>query len=79
VKVPELVFEQLELDLELRDGVAVEDATGDGTFRQFKPVAFEVHAGTEAASRIPRRAIRSTWLFRPATRWRAPRAQSIAR
>jgi hypothetical protein len=26
-----------------------------------------------------RNAIRSTWFFRPATRWRAPRGQSIAR
>jgi AsmA family protein len=53
VKVPEVVFQQLELDLELRDRVAVVDATGDGTFRQFKPVAFEVHAGTEDSLENP--------------------------
>ena len=47
LEAPEVRLAQLELDLKLRDRVAVIDATGEGTFRERQPVTFEVHAGTE--------------------------------
>ena len=53
LEVPEVRLAQLELDLKLRDGVAVIDATGEGTFRERQPVTFEVHAGTEDSLENP--------------------------
>ena len=47
LEAPEVRLAQLELDLKLRDRVAVIDATGEGTFRERQPVTFEAHAGTE--------------------------------
>ena len=47
LEAPEVRLAQLELDLKLRDRVAVIDAIGEGTFRERQPVTFEVHAGTE--------------------------------
>ena len=45
VEAPEVVLDQLRLDLQLRDRIAVVDATGEGRFRDYQPVAFEAHAG----------------------------------
>ena len=53
LEAPEVRLAQLELDLKLRDGVAVIDATGEGTFRERQPVTFEVHAGTEDSLENP--------------------------
>ena len=47
LEAPEVRLARLELDLKLRDRVAVIDAIGEGTFRERQPVTFEVHAGTE--------------------------------
>jgi hypothetical protein len=53
VEVPDFAFDRLELALALRDGIAVVDATGQGTFREFKAVDFEAHAGTEDSLKNP--------------------------
>ena len=53
LEAPEVRLAQLELGLKLRDGVAVIDATGEGTFRERQPVTFEVHAGTEDSLENP--------------------------
>ena len=53
VQAPEVVFDQLTLDLKLRDRVAIADATGRGRFRDFEPVSFEAHAGSEANLKDP--------------------------
>ena len=53
LEAPEVRLAQLELDLKLRDRVAVIDATGEGTFRERQPVTFEVHAGTEDSLENP--------------------------
>jgi uncharacterized protein involved in outer membrane biogenesis len=58
LEAPEVRLAQLELDLKLRDRVAVIDGAGQATFRERLPVTFEVHAGTEdnlknPASRYP--------------------------
>ena len=53
LEAPEVRLAQLELDLKLRDRVAVIDATGEGTFRERQPVTFEVHAGTEDSLKNP--------------------------
>ena len=53
IEAPEVRFTRLELDLKLRDGVAVIDATGEGTFRERQPVTFEIHAGTEDSLENP--------------------------
>ena len=53
LEAPEVRLAQLELDLKLRDGVAVIDATGEGTFRERQPVTFEIHAGTEDSLENP--------------------------
>jgi uncharacterized protein involved in outer membrane biogenesis len=55
LEVPEVRLAQLELDLKLREGVAVIDTTGEGTFRERQPVTFEVHAGTEDILENPKR------------------------
>jgi AsmA family protein len=47
VQVPQLVLQQLKLDLKLRNRVAIGDVTGEGTFREYKPIAFEIHAGDD--------------------------------
>jgi uncharacterized protein involved in outer membrane biogenesis len=46
IEVPEFRFDQLKLDLQLRDRTAVVDASGEGKFRD-QPLGFELHAGTE--------------------------------
>ncbi|MGH6899044.1 MAG: AsmA family protein [Geminicoccaceae bacterium] len=52
VEVAEFRFDQLSFDLQLRDEIAVLDASGDGKFRD-GPVSFEAHAGTEASLENP--------------------------
>ncbi len=54
VQVPEVVFDQLKLDLKLRDRIVVVDATGEGKFRDFEPLSFEVHAGSDETLKNPR-------------------------
>ncbi len=54
LEAPEARLARLELDLKLRDGVAVIDATGKGTFQGRQPVAFEIHAGTEDSLKNPK-------------------------
>jgi uncharacterized protein involved in outer membrane biogenesis len=51
---PEIRLARLELDLKLRDGVALIDTTGEGTFQKRQPVAFEIHAGTEDSLKNPK-------------------------
>ena len=53
VDVPEVRLAQLEVDLKLRERVAVIDATGEGTYREQQPVTFEMHAGTENSLENP--------------------------
>ncbi len=53
VQAPEVVFDKLALDLKLQDRVAIADATGQGRFRDFEPVTFEAHAGSEANLKDP--------------------------
>ncbi len=53
VQAPEVVFDQLKLDLKLRDRIVVVDATGQGRFRDFEPVSFEVHAGSDETLKNP--------------------------
>ena len=53
VQAPEVVFDQLKLDLKVRDRILVVDATGEGTFHELEPVTFEAHAGTEANLKNP--------------------------
>jgi AsmA family protein len=53
LEAPEVRLAQLALDLKLRDGVAVIDATGEGTFRERQPVTFKIHAGTEDSLKNP--------------------------
>jgi uncharacterized protein involved in outer membrane biogenesis len=53
VQIPAFVFERLKLDLKLRNRVAVVDASGQGTFRKYRPVSFEVHAGNDQSLKDP--------------------------
>jgi AsmA family protein len=53
LEAPEVRLARLELDLKLRDGVAVIGAAGEGTFRERQPVTFEIHAGTEDSLENP--------------------------
>jgi uncharacterized protein involved in outer membrane biogenesis len=53
IETPELWFARLAVDLKLRDGVAVIEATGEGRFRDGRPVTFEIHAGTEDSLKHP--------------------------
>jgi uncharacterized protein involved in outer membrane biogenesis len=53
VEAPGARLARLELNLKVRDGVAVIDATGEGTFREWQPLTFEVHAGTENSLKDP--------------------------
>ena len=46
VELPDMVFDRLDLNLQLRDRVAVIDAKGEGKFRQ-QPLNIELRAGTE--------------------------------
>ena len=50
--MPEFLFDRLQVDLRLRDRVAVIDATGEGKFRD-QPLSFEIHAGTEDSLENP--------------------------
>ena len=80
LEAPEVRLAQLELDLKLRDRVAVIDAIGEGTFRERQPVTFEVHAGTEdslAESAEPLPSRRQSCV--PATVTRPRRAPSTTR
>jgi len=52
VEVPEFLFDQLALDLKLRDRAVMIDASGEGKFRD-QPLRFEVHAGTEDSLENP--------------------------
>jgi hypothetical protein len=52
VEVPEFLFDQLALDLKLRDRVAVIDASGEGKFRE-QPLRFEIHAGSDESLNDP--------------------------
>jgi uncharacterized protein involved in outer membrane biogenesis len=51
-EVSEFRFDRLDLDLQLRDRVAVIAASGEGHFRE-QPLGFEVHAGTEDSLKDP--------------------------
>jgi AsmA family protein len=53
LEAPEVRLAQLELELKLRDRVAVIDATGEGTFRERQPVSFKAHAGTDDSLKNP--------------------------
>ena len=53
VQAPEVRFDQLKLDLQLRDRIAVVDASGKGKFREFEPIVFEAHAGTKESLENP--------------------------
>jgi uncharacterized protein involved in outer membrane biogenesis len=53
VQLPQVVLKQLELNIKLRDRVAIGDVAGDGTFREYKPIAFEVHAGDDQSLKDP--------------------------
>ncbi|HEX3209506.1 MAG TPA: AsmA family protein, partial [Geminicoccaceae bacterium] len=53
VQLPQLVLRQLELNIKLRDRIAIGDVAGDGTFREYKPIAFEVHAGDDQSLKNP--------------------------
>jgi uncharacterized protein involved in outer membrane biogenesis len=52
VEASESRFERIDLDLQLRDRLAVIDASGEGHFRG-QPLGFEVHAGTEDSLKNP--------------------------
>ena len=52
VEVPEFLFDRLQVDLRLRDRVAVIDASGAGKFRD-QPLSFEIHAGTDDSLEDP--------------------------
>jgi AsmA family protein len=53
VQVPQLVLEQLKLNIKLRNRVAIGDVTGKGTFREYEPVDFEIHAGNDQSLENP--------------------------
>ncbi|MGH6944920.1 MAG: AsmA family protein [Geminicoccaceae bacterium] len=53
LELPDARFDRLKLDLKLRERIAVVDASGEGRFRERRPVTFEVHAGTEESLENP--------------------------
>jgi AsmA family protein len=53
LEAPGARLARLELDLKLRDGVAVIDAIGEATFREWQPLTFEIHVGTEDSLENP--------------------------
>jgi uncharacterized protein involved in outer membrane biogenesis len=54
LEAPEVRLAKLEIGLKLRDGVAVINTSGNGTYREQQPVTFDVHAGTEDSLKNPK-------------------------